>query len=115
VSGFSKLDVMFGRMAPDQVLHPSGGIQKPRVRFLQSRIEAIDPVSRTVRADAGELSGDVPVVALGADLDPAAMPGRIALQLTPPPVAGRLTSRRNRPNTNGTVCFTCRCRQERGC
>ena len=38
-------------------------------------IRAIDPANRTVQTDAGEFAADVLVVALGADLDPAATPG----------------------------------------
>jgi sulfide:quinone oxidoreductase len=75
VFGFSKLDVMFGRAAPDEVRHPYASISKPGVRFVQTAIEAIDPKSRTVRTEAGVFEGDVMVIALGADLDPGATPG----------------------------------------
>jgi sulfide:quinone oxidoreductase len=36
---------------------------------------SIDPVQRRVETDAGPFEADVTVVALGADLDPAATPG----------------------------------------
>jgi sulfide:quinone oxidoreductase len=75
VFGFSKLDVMFGRAAPDQVCHPYAAIVKPGVRFIQTAIEAIDPASRSVQTEAGPFDGDILVVALGADLDPGATPG----------------------------------------
>ena len=75
VFGFSKLDVMFGRAAPEQVRHSYTDIVKPGVRFVQTAIRAIDPANRTVQTDAGEFAADVLVVALGADLDPAATPG----------------------------------------
>jgi NADH dehydrogenase FAD-containing subunit len=42
---------------------------------VQATITSIDPEARRVGTDAGEFSGDVMVVALGADLDPAATPG----------------------------------------
>jgi sulfide:quinone oxidoreductase len=48
VFGFSKLDVMFGRTAPDAVRHLYRDLVKPGVRFVQSTIRAIDPVSRRV-------------------------------------------------------------------
>ena len=75
VFGFSKLDVMFGRAVPEQVRHPYADIVKPGVRFVQTAIRAIDPASRTVQTQAGEFQADILVVALGADLDPAATPG----------------------------------------
>ena len=75
VFGFSKLDVMFGKALPDEVRHPYASITKPGVRFVQTAILAIDPASRTVQTEAGVFEGDLMVVALGADLDPAATPG----------------------------------------
>ncbi len=77
VFGFSKLDVMFGRTVDDAVVHPYRDLVKPGVRFVQSTITAIDPQRRRVTTDAGEFEGDVMVVALGADLDPAATPGLV--------------------------------------
>ena len=77
VFGFSKLDVMFGRTTADRVLHPYRAIAKPGVRFVQASILAIDPESRRVETDAGSFDADVLVIALGADLDPAATPGLI--------------------------------------
>jgi sulfide:quinone oxidoreductase len=75
VFGFSKLDVMFGRAVPEEVRHPYADIVKPGVHFVQTAIRSIDPGSRTVQTDAGGFEADVLVVALGADLDPAATPG----------------------------------------
>jgi sulfide:quinone oxidoreductase len=75
VFGFSKLDVMFGKAGADEVRHPYASIDKPGVRFVQTAIRAIDPASRSVQTDAGDFTGDVIVVALGADLDPGATPG----------------------------------------
>jgi sulfide:quinone oxidoreductase len=75
VFGFSKLDVMFGRRLPDKVRHPYRDIVKPGVRFVQSTVRAIDPAARRVVTGDGTFEADVLVVALGADLDPAATPG----------------------------------------
>ncbi|HTZ64995.1 MAG TPA: FAD/NAD(P)-binding oxidoreductase [Solirubrobacteraceae bacterium] len=75
VFGFSKLDVMFGKAAPEDVRHPYASIVRPGVRFVQTAIEAIDPAARTVQTEAGRFAGDVVVIALGADLDPGATPG----------------------------------------
>jgi sulfide:quinone oxidoreductase len=78
VFGFSKLDVMFGRTVPGAVRHLYRDVVKPGVRFLHSTIRSIDPVRRRVETDAGPFQGDVLVVALGADVDPAATPGLVA-------------------------------------
>ena len=77
VFGFSKLEVMFGRQMPDEVRHSYRDIVKPGVRFLQTRVLSIDPAGRKVTTDAGAFEADFLVVALGADLDPAATPGLV--------------------------------------
>ena len=77
VFGFSKLDVMFGRAAATDVVHPYRAIDKPGVRFVAARVESIDPITRVVTTSAGTFESDILVVALGADLDPAATPGLV--------------------------------------
>jgi sulfide:quinone oxidoreductase len=77
VFGFSKLDVMFGRQMPAEVRHAYRDIVKPGVRFLKCTVQSIDPAARRVVTDAGTFEADVLVVALGADLDPAATPGLV--------------------------------------
>jgi sulfide:quinone oxidoreductase len=77
VFGFSKLDVMFGRATADHVLHRYVDVAGPGVRFVRSTIRELDPVARSVVTDDGTFEADVLVVALGADLDPAAMPGLV--------------------------------------
>jgi sulfide:quinone oxidoreductase len=75
VFGFSKLDVMFGRQLPEAVRHPYRDFLKPGVRFVQTIVRSIDPAAKRTVTDAGTFDADVLVVALGADLDPAATPG----------------------------------------
>ncbi len=77
VFGFSKLDVMFGKQTADDARHPYSALNKPGVRFVKSNVHSIDPVARSVQSDAGEFDADFLVVALGADLDPAATPGLV--------------------------------------
>lgn len=77
IFGFSKLDVMFGRTNADAVVHPYAGLVKAGVQFVQTTIRSIDPANRRVETDAGPFEADVMVVALGADLDPAATPGLV--------------------------------------
>jgi sulfide:quinone oxidoreductase len=77
VFGFSKLDVMFGRHTVAQVQHAYADVVRPGVRFVQAEVEQIDPQARTVETSAGAFAADVLVIALGADLDPAATPGLV--------------------------------------
>ena len=77
VFGFSKLDVMFGRQLPVDARHPYRDIVKPGVRFVQATVRAIDPVAKRVETDRGSFDADILIVALGADIDPAATPGLV--------------------------------------
>jgi len=73
--GFSKLDILFGGVAPEAVRIPYRELAKPGVEFRQERITAIDPAARHVTTDAGSYDADILVVALGAEYDVAATPG----------------------------------------
>ena len=73
--GFSKLDVMFGRTAPESVKIAYNNIVKTGVHFRHETITDIDPVSRIVNTDKGKYEVDIMVVALGADYDLDATPG----------------------------------------
>jgi len=75
VFGYSKLDVMFGRVTPESVRLPYAAIAKPGVRFVQETVTSIDPEARRLTTDGGEYQGDVLVIALGADYDLGATPG----------------------------------------
>jgi sulfide:quinone oxidoreductase len=77
IFGFSKLDVMFGRQAPDAVRLPYRNIVKPGVRFCQEAITTIDPGARRVTTTGGTYEADLLVIALGADYDLHATPGLI--------------------------------------
>jgi sulfide:quinone oxidoreductase len=93
VFGFSKLDVMFGRTTADAVRHPYRDVVKPGVRFVNAAVRSIDPEHRAVETDAGRFEGDVLVVALGADLDPAATPGLLEVGHEFYTVAGAFAAR----------------------
>lgn len=75
--GFSKLDVMFGRLPAESVHHSYRDLVKPGVRFVHAEVTSIDPVARRVETTAGPFEADVLVVALGADLHPEATPGLV--------------------------------------
>jgi sulfide:quinone oxidoreductase len=77
VFGFSKLEVMFGRQSADEVRHYYRDFVKPGVRLLQTTIRSINPAARRVTTDAGDFEADFLVIALGADLYPAATPGLV--------------------------------------
>ena len=77
VFGFSKLDVMFGKLDPTAAHHAYADLVKPGVQFVQSTIRSIDPVAKRVETDAGPFEADILVVALGADLHPDATPGLV--------------------------------------
>src|SRR4029077_15254607 len=51
IFGFSKLDVMFGRPLPSAVTHPYRDLVKPGVRFVQSEVRSIDPVTKRVETE----------------------------------------------------------------
>jgi sulfide:quinone oxidoreductase len=73
--GYSKLDVLFDRKAPAEVLLPYREISKKGVEFRQERVTSIEPETRRVTTDERSYEADVLVVALGADYDFAATPG----------------------------------------
>lgn len=73
--GYSKLDVMFGRKAPDAVMIPYSSMVKSGVKFRKEKITSIDPVKKIVTTQNGTYEADVLVVALGADYDMNATPG----------------------------------------
>ena len=77
VFGFSKLDVMFGRQLPVDAHHLYSDFVKPGVRFLRTTVRSIDPVAKRVVTDGGNLEADILIVALGADVEPAATPGLV--------------------------------------
>jgi sulfide:quinone oxidoreductase len=73
--GFSKLDVMFGLRTMDEVRIRYRNMARPGVTFRQESVLSIDPERKRVVTNAGVHDADVLVVALGADLAPAATPG----------------------------------------
>ena len=77
VFGFSKLDVMFGKVPAESVQHSYADLVKPGVTFVQSTVTSIDPVAKRVETEAGPFDADILVVALGADLHPDATPGLV--------------------------------------
>lgn len=77
VFGFSKLDVMFGKETAEEASHSYSELNKPGVTFVKATVLSIDPVERRVATDTGQFEADFLVIALGADMDPAATPGLV--------------------------------------
>ncbi|MGA2381893.1 MAG: FAD-dependent oxidoreductase [Gemmatimonadales bacterium] len=75
VLGYKKLDVMFGRTAPEAIHLPYRAFAKPGVTFKQEVVTAIDPAARRIVTDRATYDAEVLVVALGADYDVGATPG----------------------------------------
>jgi sulfide:quinone oxidoreductase len=73
--GFSKLDVMLGRRAAEDLRLYYRDISLEGVEFRQERVTSIDADQRRVTTDAESYEADVLGVALGADYDFAATPG----------------------------------------
>ncbi|MDQ0094510.1 NAD(P)/FAD-dependent oxidoreductase [Paeniglutamicibacter psychrophenolicus] len=91
--GFSKLDVMFGRLTEAEASHPYSQLDKPGVKHVRAAIVSIDPVAKRVETDSGSFEADYLVVALGADLDPSATPGLLECGHEYYSVAGALAAR----------------------
>jgi sulfide:quinone oxidoreductase len=73
--GYSKLDVLFGRKATEDVLIRYDEISKEGVEFRRERVTSIAPETRHVTTSQQSYDADVLVVALGAEYDFAATPG----------------------------------------
>jgi sulfide:quinone oxidoreductase len=71
----SLLWLAVGSRSPERIQRSLGRLVRKGVEVVTAEISAIDPVSRRVRTNGRELTGDAMVVALGADLAPAAIPG----------------------------------------
>lgn len=73
--GFSKLDVMLGRRAAEDLRLYYRDISLEGVEFRQERVTSIDPDQRQVTTDAASYDADILAIALGADYDFAATAG----------------------------------------
>jgi sulfide:quinone oxidoreductase len=73
--GYSKLDVMLGRLSVDDVRLYYSDVAKDGVEFRQETVTGIDPAARRVSTNVGTHDADFVVIAMGADYDMAATPG----------------------------------------
>jgi sulfide:quinone oxidoreductase len=74
--GFSHLWVMTGERpnvrAREGDLH---ALRKRGIEYINEEIVAMDPATKKIRTNGGEITGDALIVALGADLAPSAVEG----------------------------------------
>ena len=76
--GAGKTWVALGERTYEQISRPRAELLVPGVRFVQARVAALELAERRVVTGQGALRFDQLVIALGADLNPAAVPGLAA-------------------------------------
>jgi len=75
VLGASLLRVITGELEPEAAVRPTRALERHGVEVVAAQVESIDPARRRVVAGGRSLGADHLVIALGADLDPSAIPG----------------------------------------
>lgn len=73
--GAGKTWIMLGQRGFDDISAERSELLDPGVRFVQAGVSHIDLAGRRVATEAGELAWDYLVLALGAEMDLAAIPG----------------------------------------
>jgi sulfide:quinone oxidoreductase len=74
--GVSNLGLMTGtRQSVDQIRRDMARLKRPGIEWIHAQVQEVDPETRTVETDAGTLTGDYLVLALGAELVPESVPG----------------------------------------
>jgi len=71
----SLLWLMVGQRKPDRLQRPIERQLRPGIEFVNSTVREIDPGQRRVATEAGELTGDAIVIALGAEMAPETSAG----------------------------------------
>ncbi|MEY4675467.1 MAG: hypothetical protein RL148_3251 [Planctomycetota bacterium] len=73
--GAAKTWVMLGHQKLEDVTRPVAALSARGITVVADTVLAIDPKAREVRTSKATLTADYLVIALGADLDPSAVPG----------------------------------------
>jgi sulfide:quinone oxidoreductase len=76
--GAGKTWIALGERTYEQISRPRAELLVPGVRLVQARVAALELAERRVITEQGALRFDQLVIALGADLNPAAVPGLAA-------------------------------------
>ncbi len=71
----SYLWVMHGDRRPDQITRDLRHLRAKGIEVIEAEVTGIDPAERQVTTSTETISGDALIVALGARLDPASLPG----------------------------------------
>ena len=74
--GAGKTWIMLGERTYEQVSQSRLALLAPGVRFVEAKVQNIGLSDRTVSLGSESLKWDFLVIALGADLNPASVPGR---------------------------------------
>lgn len=77
VLGASILRLILGETRLEDVTRSVAALSRRGIEVVTGEVERIDPAARRVTVGAREIGADHLVVALGADLDPAAVPGLV--------------------------------------
>lgn len=75
VVGAAKTWVMLGERRPDEVMKTRAALVPEGVEFLREEVRRVDAAARRVETDRGAHAADHLVIALGAELDMASVPG----------------------------------------
>lgn len=67
--------LIVGRREPAQVCRDLHALEGQGITFVEAEVRAVDPEARRAETSAGDLAGDVLVVALGAEPAPETVPG----------------------------------------
>jgi sulfide:quinone oxidoreductase len=59
----------------DQIQRDMGKLRRAGIEWIHAQAQRLDPITRIVDTDAGQLAGDYVVMALGAELAPDSVPG----------------------------------------
>lgn len=73
--GAGKTWIMLGERTYDEISQSRAALLAPGVRFVEEQARGIGLTDRTVSLPSGSLNWDFLVIALGADLNPAKVPG----------------------------------------
>lgn len=73
--GAGKTWIMLGERTYDEISQSREALLAPGIRFVEENVRGIGLSDRTVSLPSGSLSWDFLVIALGADLNPAQVPG----------------------------------------
>lgn len=73
--GAGKTWIMLGERTYDQISQSRVALLAPGVRFVEAKVQNIGLSNRTVSLESGSLNWDFLVIALGADLNAARVPG----------------------------------------